>query len=111
MRFANVAVLCIARLTGSPSLPASSGYPSTSSMNRYLIGIERNPTAEFAPVSINTPPGNSLSSIVLPLSLDLGSLTLSRKIGQFSIAGSIRIFELRLDVSTVGLTISIGPGA
>lgn len=72
--------------------------------------MERRPTAELAPVKTKTPPGNSFIKTVLPLSLVRGLLTNSLSDGQLSIAGSILIFEVRLAISTVGLTISIGPG-
>ena len=72
--------------------------------------MERSPTAELAPVKTKTPPGNSFIKTVLPLSLVLGLLTSSLSDRQLSIAGSILIFEVRLAISTVGLTISIGPG-
>ena len=61
----------------------------------------------MAPVRTRTPPGNSFIKTVLPLSLVRGLLTNSLSDGQLSIAGSILIFEVRLAISTVGLTISI----
>ena len=60
---------------------------------------------------IKIPPGNSFINIVLPLSRERGLFIFSRSAGQFSIAGSIRILDVRLAVSVVGFTISIGPGA
>src|SRR5258708_27480450 len=40
--------------------------------------MDRNPTAEFAPVITSTPPGNSFISIVFPLSRERGSLMKER---------------------------------
>ena len=77
----------------------------------YRAGVERSPTAEFAPVMIRMPPANSFDSIVLPASRDRAGLTLSRSSGLSSISGSIRWREFRFANSTVGWTASIGPGA
>src|SRR3972149_9155336 len=96
--------------TGSPSPPPSPGYPSTSSIKRYLIGMERSPTALFAPVRIRRPPGNSFTNIVLPESLLLASATRSLRTGVSSMLGARRCLLTRLAISTVGCTMSAGPG-
>ena len=67
--------------------------------------------AEFAPVSTRMPPGNSLDSIELPASRERAGLTRSFSAGLSSISGSIRPRDVRLAISTVGSTASIGPGA
>ncbi len=77
----------------------------------YRAGVERSPTAEFAPVMIRMPPANSLDSIVLPASRERAGFTRSRSSGLSSISGSIRCREFRFASSTVGWTASIGPGA
>jgi len=73
--------------------------------------MERNPTAELAPVSTSTPPGNSFDSTVLPESRLRRSLTRPLSASLSSIRGSMRCFELRLASSTVGETAIMGPGA
>jgi len=77
----------------------------------YRAGVDRSPTAEFAPVMIRMPPANSFDSMVLPASRDRAGLTRARSSGLSSISGSIRWRELRFARSTVGCTASIGPGA
>jgi hypothetical protein len=57
------------------------------------------------------PPGNSFDSIELPASRERAGLTRSFSAGLSSISGSIRPREVRLAISTVGSTASIGPGA
>ena len=111
LRRANVRVRARASSSGLPSPSRSAGYPSISSRNRYRTGIERRPTAEFAPVSTSTPPGKLFESTVLDPSRSRGWLTLRRRRGQSSINGSIRCREFRFAISTVGDTAIIGPGA
>ena len=53
----------------------------------------------------------SFDRTVLPESRDLGSRTSFRRTSDSSISGSMRCFELRLAISTVGCTDIIGPGA
>jgi hypothetical protein len=48
---------------------------------------------------------------VLPESRDRGSRTSFRSTSDSSINGSMRCFELRFAISTVGCTAIIGPGA
>jgi len=64
----------------------------------------------LAPVITSTPPGNSFDRTVLPESRDRGLFTSCRSGSLSSISGSIRCFELRLAISTVGWTSIIGPG-
>jgi hypothetical protein len=73
--------------------------------------MERRPTALLAPVMTRTPPGNSFESTVLPESRDRGLCTSVRSTSDSSISGSMRCFELRLAISTVGWMAIIGPGA
>src|SRR2546428_342408 len=80
-------------------------------MNRKRIGIDLRPALELAPVMISTPPSNSFTWTVFPLSRDRGSATRSRSAGVDSIIGASRCLLTRFAVSTVGCTISIGPGA
>ena len=80
-------------------------------VGRSRIGIDRRPVAELAPVRTRMPPGNSLDSIELPASRDRAGLTRSRSAGLSEISGSSRPREVRLAISTVGNTASIGPGA
>jgi hypothetical protein len=49
--------------------------------------------------------------MVLPLSRERGLCTRLRSTGLSSISGSIRCFELRFAISTVGWIDIIGPGA
>ena len=102
LRRANVRVRAIASVIGSPSPSTSPGYASTSSRNRYRAAIDRRPTALFAPVITSTPPGKSFERTVLPESRDRGSRTSFRRTSDSSINGSMRCFELRLAISTVG---------
>ena len=110
LRLANVIVLRSASDSGSPSPSTSYGHASTSSANKYLIGIDRNPAAELLPVIINTPPGNSLLNNVLPLSRDRGGRTLSRSRGDSSISVATRCLLNRIAMSTVGCIARTGPG-
>jgi hypothetical protein len=65
----------------------------------------------LAPVITSTPPRNSFARIVLPASrLRAGAIN-SARTGDSSISGSMRCFELRFAMSTVGDTAIIGPGA
>jgi hypothetical protein len=73
--------------------------------------MDRNPTALFAPVMTRTPPGNSFERMVLPLSRDRGLCTRPRSTGLSSMSGSMRCFELRFAISTVGWIDMTGPGA
>ena len=57
------------------------------------------------------PPGNSFDSIEFPASRERAGFTRSFSAGLSAISGSIRPREVRLAISTVGSTASIGPGA
>jgi hypothetical protein len=57
------------------------------------------------------PPGNPFDSIELPMSRERAGCTRSFSAGLSSISGLIRPREVRLAISTVGSTASIGPGA
>ncbi len=59
---------------------------------------------------ISSPPSNSFTWTVFPLSRERDSATRSRSTGLASIIGAMRCLLTRLATSTVGWTISIGPG-
>jgi|GEM_PF-2617919 len=73
--------------------------------------MERRPAALLTPVITSCPPGNSLLSWRLPLSLERAGATRCRMAGVSSTSGSMRWSEKRLASSVVGCTASIGPGA
>ena len=73
--------------------------------------MERRPTALLAPVITSTPPRNSLARMVLPASRERAGAINAFNTGDSSISGSMRCFELRLAISTVGETAIMGPGA
>ena len=105
-----VTVLFSASDTGSPSPSTSTGYASTSSSDKNLIGIIRKPAALFAPLSTITPPGYSLDNTVFPLSFSLAGVIRSSSTGVSLIAGASLCFDRVFARSTVGSTIIPGPG-
>ena len=107
----NVSVRFSATAHGSPSPSTSSGYASTSSMNRNRTGIERRPGPLFAPATTRYPPAKSFISTVLAESRLFASLNRLASAGVSSIIGCSRWRLIRLPVSVVGITSISGPGA
>jgi hypothetical protein len=108
LRRGNVAVRASASLIGSPSPSISMGQASTSSANTARAGILLSPAAELAPEIMASPPGHSLSRVVLPLSRDRDGATLARRHGVTSIIACSRCLLHRSAISSVGCTAMIG---
>ena len=109
--FQNVVVLLVAKDIGSPSVPALNSYLSTSSHNNIRIGLDAKPAAELEPTIFILPPGNFLLSTVLPLSFDLGSLTLLLKESQSLIMFASLSLDHACAMASVGCNTNVGAGS
>lgn len=98
----------MARSIGDASRPLNAGYLSTSSQNRYRIGLDARSAGELEPAKYNIEPTNLISFFLLSLFLSLRCLA---SLGELSSIG----LTLRVDIETVssslGITMRIGPGS
>ena len=110
-RFQNVALRLRASVIGSPSVPALTGYRSTSSHKTTRIGRDAREAGEFAPQTVMWPPGKLLCSSVLPLSRLRGSLIFPRSAGVSRTIGARRSLLQASPSSSVGIRTRSGAGS